>query len=484
MTTRCSHLGGLAALVALTLATPAAQGAPTPVPERPTLSDCLRIASEHHPDLQAAEHAVAAAEDEARAVRSSYLPTLTLEAGVQRWDDAMTVDLGEQLPADGLGLRPPTEGEQPESAFDGYAAEQIGALLGLLGSVGQAEPIELREQTTWSATLRLVQPITPLYSVYQGHQARRAQAEGTRAAADTARADVALAVGTAYYAALQAAEFRTITDTAVQSLTGHLERVRLFHERGLVGRNEVLLLEVELSNALARQLEARLGTQLAEANLATQMGLSDPAAVQPLPLAADAALEQETVPLERAVEAAQQRRSELRQLVLGRTALGHAAKAAWWKLTPQVVLLAQYEHTKGHGAMALEDTFFVGAGLNWEVFGWGKDFYAARAADSKAAELDAKVARTRQLLRLDVTAKHQRMQTAAAAFEVATRTVAQAEEALRLQRERFDAQQATAQDVIDAEGARTRAHASRTNARYAYLLARAQLRRAMGETLD
>ncbi len=58
--------------------------------------------------------------------------------------------------------------------------------------------------------------------------------------------------------------------------------------------------------------------------------------------------------------------------------------------------------------------------------------------------------------------------------------MAQAEEALRVEQERFSATAATSTELLDAEANLTRARASHASAWYGWLLARAELDHALG----
>jgi hypothetical protein len=115
-------LAALAFLAATTLA-PAAAGA---APARPlTLADCLTITLERNPDVALAREEVAAAEAGRRAARGLLGPRLRLEGNVMRWDSAQAMDCGS-IP--GLPLTIP--------------------------------PFQVRDATTTSATVSVIQPLT------------------------------------------------------------------------------------------------------------------------------------------------------------------------------------------------------------------------------------------------------------------------------------------------------------------------------------
>lgn len=460
--------------------------APTPLPSPAvagtpmTLAACVREAYARHPDLEGSHVALSRSEDEARAVRGGFLPKITVEGNVLVWDDEMTTSFGggEALPMP----TGPGPDQLPESGFDLYVADQLAGLGELLGSFGDLSSMKMRDQVTWGVTVRATQPVTPLYQIVEGHRARLAQAEGARAHVATVRQDIALRVATAYYAALQADAYVTIADSAVEQLEAHRAQVKRFHAEGLIGYNDVLKVNVELANARQQRIEAAAGRAIAQANLAVEMGRPPNQPVVPTPQPPRDEVSEPAVSVDEAMAAAERHRTELQEIDHGHEAAGHAAKAAWADLIPQVALVAQYDHMAGQGAFALEDTFFAGLMLSWDVWDWGTTIYEARAADARAEELRLRRERTAQLVQLEATAKLYRLRSAAEAFRVARETIDQAEEALRIERERFSARTATTTDVLDAEAGLTRARANLANTWYAWLLARTELDRAMGRT--
>ncbi len=445
------------------------------------LAACLETAFEKHPDVQAIRLRVERSMEEARSVRGSYFPVLSADAKVLVWDSALEASLGEGGAAP--TMRDPLPDEMPQSGFDNYMAEVLMGLEPLLQSFGDMGSMTIRDQVTWGVTFKLMQPLTPLYSVFKGHEAKQRQTDLARVHGDTVRADVGIEVAKAYYAALQAEAYVVIAGSAVDQLQAHTVQATAFFEQGVIGKSDVLKVELELSNAQQQLVLAESGRDIARANLAAQMGLNPSTPIAPAANDPGAGLSPVKVSLAEAIEGAMKRRTELIELAIGEDATRLGAEIAWWDLVPKVVLLMQYDHSAGMGDFSTPDTFFAGLALTWEFWDWGKTYYAAKAADMQVDELKLKQERVAQLLRLDVTAKYLRMRGAEKAYGVANKAIVQAEEALRIERERFSAQVATSTDVLDAEANLTRARANQVNAFYSYQLAFAELRRAMGEPI-
>ncbi len=440
-----------------------------------TLADCLRIAFEKHPDARRARIAVTRATADAKSIRGAYGPTLQADGTLMVWHDELVADFGG-LDAEIEATTPPS----PESQFDLWVLQQFVGLSNLMDAFGGASDMVLRKRLTYGVTLRLTQPLTPLYQVYQGYKARRSQVRQAEHHVATKQADIALQVVTAYYAVLQAQAYGIIAASAVEQIEAHLTRVRSFYEQGVVGKNELLKVKVELANAQKYVIEAESSLAVARANLAVQMGLDASEALTSAPDDPSDDLPVVSVTIEEARREALGRRTELLEIAAGMMAAEHGARAGWWDLVPQLVLLAQYDHVGGQGRLAQADSFFAGLALSWEVWDWGRKYHAARAGDLQVEEIRLQRERVEQLLQLDIADKYHRLRSAEKSFRVAQVSIEQAEEALRIERERFSVQAATTTEVLDAEANLTRARANRVNAYYGYMLARAELRRAMG----
>lgn len=453
------------------------------------LADCLRTAFEKHPDVRKIRSQIARAQADADSLRGAYFPQISVEGNVMVWDKELVASFGGlggggEFPTIGT---PTAEALADMSMYDVWLA---GELLGLtsyfeamLGGLSGMGDMVLRDQVTWGFSARLTQPLTPLYSVLHGHKAKLLQRDQVRAHGETVKQDIGMTVAEAYYGALQAEAYVVMAQSGVDQLVAHIDQARAFLEQGIIGKNDVLKVEVQLADTQKQLVEAQGMRQIAQANLSAQMGEDPRDPVAPEAQPPGDTLPEFTLSLDEALASAIDRRTELRELAFGTEAAERGAKVAWWGLVPTLALVGQYEHVGGQGSLSEPDTFFAGLFLTWEIWDWGQKYYVAKSADAQLEELAYMKERTEQLLRLDVTDKYHRMRSAERAFHLARVTITQAEEALRIERERFEAQVATSTDVLDAEMALTRARANHINAYYSYLLARAQLRRAMGLSL-
>jgi outer membrane protein TolC len=412
-------------------------------------------------------HAARARQDEALATRQSvrgqYGPKLQVDANVFYWNephDFSAVDTSHL----NLSTIPPT---------------LMTSLAPLLGTLSQ--PIRFRDQLTAQAQATLVQPITPLYSVYQGSRAAQAGEQATEHQARQAERELTFRVTEAYYRLLMARHLSAVADSAVATLRAHWDQAKQYRDAEMLGQDEFLAVEVELGNAVENQIKARAGLQMANTLLAVLIGapLDQPCTVVDVP---DDVEPPAPGNLDDLRDNATHERSEIAALKAATEASRAQGKAAWWQLTPQLSALARYQHTKG-SAMNSPDELFAGAVLSWNVWDWGATYYKARAAEAQVRQAQARTAEVEDLVRLEITQRALTIDAARERLRAARSALRQANEALRVSRLKFEQHTVSSTAVLDAQTRFSRAEANRINAQYELIIAVAALRLAMGENV-
>jgi outer membrane protein TolC len=127
-----------------------------------------------------------------------------------------------------------------------------------------------------------------------------------------------------------------------------------------------------------------------------------------------------------------------------------------------------------------DEDWAVGLTIEWPLF---TGFYRKHRLDRVKAELSKEEAEAKHLtqrVRQEVWTAHSRFQEAYEATRATLPLVRDAEESLRLARERYEVGAGTVTDMLDAQTALARAQASQVEADWEYFTARAQFQRAVG----
>lgn len=422
-----------------------------------TLDEVIRRTVGHDPKTRAADASIDEARFTRQGVAASYGPKLQADGTLFRWSSPRDMTVLDASTLNTSALPP--------------------ALLPLLSDL--AKPIRFRDPWTSQLQLSLIQPITPLYSVHHGQKAARQAEIAASHQREQRERDAVYRATEAYYHVLAAQHLVQTATEAVATLTAHLDQAKQYREADMLGLDEYLAVEVELGNAVENQIKARLQLQWTRAALATLMGWAgstrfaladiDENAEPPLPAL-----------LETAREKGLANRSEIAALHAMAEASHEQAKVAWWQLSPQVSVLARYQHTTG-SALDDRNEWFAGGVLSWSLWDWGASYYKARAAEAQERQLQARESDAKDLIDMEITQRFLAIESARERLKVARMTQHQALEALRIARMKFDERTVASTAVLDAQTRLSRAQGNRINAQYDLILAVAALRLSTGE---
>lgn len=434
-----------------------------------TLGEAVDRAVEHDSTLASLAAQTDAAEAGTSALRANYGPKLRLEGNVIVWDSEESVSFASGGGAGFPALPAPTTPYE----------QAVAGIVQALGGLG--EPTTVREQVTSQATVQVIQPLIGLVGINQSLDVAELNVQATRQQSESRRRKVELDTVQGYYRTLQAQALARAAEQQVSSLEAQEKKVLSLHTNGVIGKNDVLRLQVALAAARQQVISVQGMVQQAQAALAMQVGAAPgetfelqaegtgpaPATEAPLPT------------LDRARESARTERSELAELRTRVEQSREGIDAARAKLLPDLNLIGQYQHTEGN-TFSAADSFFAGLFLTWTAWEWGATARQVQVANAQEVSTQAMLKQAEKGVGLEVEAAHVQYRTADSAISVASDAVAQAEEALRLERARLDAQQATTTDLLNAETALLQARVNLENARHERLVARARLRAAMG----
>src|SRR6266550_2566652 len=253
-------------------------------------------------------------------------------------------------------------------------------------------------------------------------------------------------------------------------------------QAGAATRSDTLTATVDLGNARLALLQAQANLATAQANLARQIGVDGVVRAMPdsqLPPVPDTT-ELRTVALRQAPAVMQAAASE------------RATAATLWSNRSQYLprLTASY-NTSSQGLNEPWQGFDGGNrnlnrlsfALSWTLF---DGFLRERTDAQSSVDLDnarAQTADTRRQLGADLTQQLAAMSTAFAKIEITGANVVAAAEARRVTQERYRLGAGTLLDLLTAQANQTQAEVNQVQARYDYLIARAQVEALAGHPL-
>jgi len=354
-------------------------------------------------------------------------------------------------------------------------------------------PIEVSKNYFNSYTLRLgVQhPLFTGFRLEAGTESARLLEKSAGLDLEKDGAEFIFAVKSAYWALARAGEIEKVVAENISQVAEHLKDVRAFFDQGLLTKNEVLRAELQLSNAEMMEIDARNAVEVARTSLNSLIGW--PLATE-LELTTSAESLAAALPAEEKagddaahslIQSALADRPELKSAdfrIKASEAGVKAAKSGWY---PQVFLSGNYYYIRPNPRlMPSRDKFYgtwdIGISLSFDIWNWGQTRSQASQAEAQLAQArDARKLLSDQAV-LEVTQSRLALGQARQKTRVAGQAVAQAEENLRITRERFRQGVALNSDVLDAELALLQAKINRTQAAIDLVLAQARLQKALG----
>jgi len=197
------------------------------------------------------------------------------------------------------------------------------------------------------------------------------------------------------------------------------------------------------------------------------------------PLAAPLGGEAIAAPLVELVAAAQAARSELAELDATAEALVARADAARTARLPRLALTGGYAYLENE-ILNRDDFWFVGLGVRFNVFDSGRSRHARAALERQAAAVASDKRDRASEIELEVHRAWAALSSADARLGVAAGAVQQAEENVRVVRDRYRNGEGTNTEVLDAETLRAQSASNFDTARYDLRLAELALARAVG----
>jgi outer membrane protein TolC len=298
--------------------------------------------------------------------------------------------------------------------------------------------------------------------------------------------DALLDVRTRFYTVLVNRQKIKVQEQNVELIERQLQDVKNRFDAGTVSNFEVLRAEVAVANAKVPLITARNDYRLAIEELRFSLGFTtatEPDVTKVPEFLGTLDFTPATFDLRSALATAREQRPDLQRLRRLQTAAEEGVIARRAGYYPNLSLFGAYDSRKtfGLGSFSQDhDGFTVGLQSSWNVFDGRAT--AGRVAQARSFLEQAKLAVAEAQLSVDVDVRRSisTFQQANELAEASKKVVEQAEEAVRLANARYSAGTATQLDVLTSQVDLTTARLNQVQAFYAYNVAVATTRKAMG----
>lgn len=424
----------------------AAEEAQAPIPL--TLREAVKTGLEKNPVITAAESQVEASEARISQARSGFYPR---------------VDLSESF----------TRTNNPMWAF-GTKLNQ-----GVI-SAPDFDPSRLNDPDSvnnFATTLSLTMPVYDRGQTRIGLNQAKLDQRALSLSAERVRQEVIMNVVASYVGVLLARENLGVVEQTLETARAQYHMVRSRYHSGLVVKSDLLRAEIRIAELEQERSQIRSLVDVTMASLGAAMGMETHLSYQ-LTTRLERGPDLE-VPMETWIEKSIKNRPDLQQSRFREIMAEEEVKKARAAHLPGIYLSGNYE-IDSEDWTDTANNYSVGAVMRFNLFsGFGLES-KVREAVANLRQIKAMVRQQELAIEVETRRAYLQAESSLRRIEVAQAAVAQAEEGLRIVRNRYESGLITIVDLLDAEATLQRARTNYLRSLHDYKLATTQLQLAAG----
>jgi outer membrane protein TolC len=463
---------------------------------RLTLDEAVKLGMGYSKTLHTSQMKVMAAEAKVGESGAAILPSLGVSASYARLSD---IPLDKQFRFDVSSL---TSGFAPKAdRVDPMLIQQNPSIIPVLKAVGQSFDAT-RDPGYVAPSETSTKPLFPIildnysfqanvtYPVFTGFrlEAQKAAAEYNAQAASQDlvkdRIETEFSIKNAYWTLHKVRQLQTLTAETIDQVTARLGDAQNLLKNGLLTINDVLRLQLQLSNARISKIDADNAVRLAALTLNNTLGLPLGTEIE---LASTIEYKPTNVPdYEKALQRALDSRAEVSGTQLRIKAGEEGVRAARGGFLPTVAIsgsaLEANPNQRFTGRTDFNFSWQIGAQLSWTVWNWNTTGYQVAQAEAQVAQAEDALSMLKDGIKLEVTQNYFTLQQAREKVAVAQEGVEQANENYRITNEKFKKGLALTSDLTDAETFQLQAKVNYISSVVDYEISQARLLKSIGDS--
>lgn len=401
-----------------------------------TLEKAKSLALKNASQIKAKKHEIEKAHELYRSSLSHFFPKIQTTFDYQVWDEAITFKM--DVP--------------PE--FQQYFPS------GVSGGV-------VRPRYMYQFGLSIVEPITNLYQVYLSTRLQRLGGDIAKVSLKIQERETILVVTQAFLEALRLQKRLSSLELFIESARKHLEKAQNLEAQGLLKRDDITRVQVEIASLEQNKTLALAGLEIAMFSLRLLTGVESLSVNDLVEVSKDCP--KIDISLEEAIQKAIQNREEAIQ---ARLSLELARAKRFLKVfdfVPQSSAVWNYSRTTPT-EFTKDSQWFFAINVSFPIFEWGRSFFEYRASKAEESMARAVVAEVEDMVKLEVQQSYLQAKALLENVRKAEVMVKYAKESLETLESRFAQGVATTLDLLNARASLLDAEAMLVDATYGYLL--------------
>lgn len=298
------------------------------------------------------------------------------------------------------------------------------------------------------------------------------------------RSDLVFNIKNAYWSLFKATQMKNVMDETVDQAKAHVADAKNLLNAGMLTQNDLLKLEVQLSDLMFKQVDADNAVKLA--NVALNSVLCVPLDSQIEIASSTQTVTQDYEGMDRLVGEAIQNRPEIKSADY-RIKAGEAgvtmAQSSWY---PQISVVGNLYYNRPNQRIfpakdEFRDTWDAGVNVSLNIWDWLTTAHQTEQAEAQLSQSVDALGIIKDNITLEVTQNYLNFNQAKKKIEISEFGVKQAEENMRVTEDKFRSGMALSSEVVDAETALSTAKVNYTNSKVDYELAKARLDKSIGK---
>jgi len=435
-----------------------------------TLEDCVQLALENNPQIKIAGLKLDEARSKLISTGTAFIPTLTASGVYTHASNLPEFKMGAptMIPTtfpmanDGTPLPPDHLHYLP---FPGF------------------EMSNTREGDVYNAKIELAYPIYTGGRRIEGYKMAKLEVEVAGEELKQKKQEIAFQVKQAFYQVLLAKKMIKVMDLAYETMERHYQQVEDLYKEGFVSNLDLLQVSAKLSSLKPQQIQAHNGYNLALLGLKNILDINPNAEIVVI-----GELEytpEEIPPLEELISLGLSNRPELTSLDYRREQAEALVRSFRAGYLPTVAIFANYQWTRGT-EMPPNDTIWregwqAGLSASVNLFGGFRSYGETKYAKSQLEQVRIGKQALTSGIEIEVTAIYLKLVSAKETVEAERMNVESAEKNEEAAVRRYREGMVNHLDVLDAEMSLTQARAGYLRAISDYLIAKANLEKAIAK---
>lgn len=336
----------------------------------------------------------------------------------------------------------------------------------------------------YATQLTLSQPLFTGFRLLSNSNIAEYTASATNEDYNKDKNELMFNIKNAYWSLFKTTQLKNVMDDNVQMIKAHLEDAKNLLKVGMLTQNDVLKLEVQLSNMMFNQVDAENAVKLATVGLNSVLGIALTTSIE---INSSVNLMQFNYDeLNKLINDAVEKRPEIKSAdyrIKASEADVTMAKSSWY---PQISLFGNYYSSRPNQRIfpskdKFKDTWDAGVNLSLNIWDWLTTAHQTEQAEATLSQAEDGLGIIKDNIALEVTQNYLNVNQSKRKIEISQLAVKQADENMRMTADKFKNGLALSSEVVDAETAQSTAKINYTNSIVDFELAKARLDKSIGK---